>query len=86
MTHAIRPVCHEERSSATLMAAAEAEGGAFLFRLCDQWLDSTLRFEGDGELLLGALARDQLLGIGSLSRDPYSPEPAHGRVRLRSCS
>lgn len=81
MSVEIRPVGYSKALFEPLLAEAEAEGALFLFRLRDEWESGELRFDGEGELLLGAFRGDRLAGCGGISRDPYALEPGLGRVR-----
>ena len=81
MTVEIRPLEYSQALFEPLLAEAEAEGALFLFRLRDEWESGELRFDGEGELLLGAFRGDRLVGCGGISRDPYAPERGLGRVR-----
>ncbi len=77
----IRPIAYSERLFAPLLAEAEAGNGAFLLRLRDEWLSRALRFEGEGEVLLGAFDGETLIGVAGISHDPYAPAEGLGRVR-----
>lgn len=81
MTVEVRRVGYADRLFAPLLAEGEAAEGAFLSRLRDQWRSGELRFEREGEVLLGAFDRGLLVGVADISHDPYAPEPGLGRVR-----
>lgn len=89
MTAELRRTGYDEALFAPLLAEAEAEDGAFLLRLRDDWRSGALRFEASDELLLGAFRGGRLVGVGGISRDPYAPAPGLGRVRhvyiLKAC-
>jgi GNAT superfamily N-acetyltransferase len=59
---------------------AVTEGFAMITRLRTDW-EGGVRFDGPGELLLGAFRGGRLIGIGGLSRDPYLSDPRVGRLR-----
>ena len=50
-------------------------------RLRREWVAGLNRFDREGEILVGAFRRDQLVGVGGLNRDPYVEDPAVGRIR-----
>ena len=77
----IRPVRYSEPLFRPLLAEAEEGEALFLFRLRDEWRSGLLRFEGQGEILLGAFAGGDLVGVAGISDDPYEPAPGLGRVR-----
>jgi GNAT superfamily N-acetyltransferase len=77
----IRPIAYNDRLFAPLLAEAEAGNGAFLLRLRDEWLSGALRFEGEGEILVGAFDGEDLVGVAGISHDPYAPAQGLGRVR-----
>ncbi len=81
MNPEIRPVGYAEALFEPLLAEAAAQDAPYLFRLRDEWTSGVLRFSGEGELLLGALRGESLVGCGGISRDPYQPQPGLGRVR-----
>jgi GNAT superfamily N-acetyltransferase len=71
--------------SRALFAALAAEGaagdGRFLSRLEEEWRCGTLRFRAPGEVLLGTLDDDRLIGVGGISLDPYAPVDRLARLR-----
>lgn len=62
-----------------LVAEASGEGVRNMALLADGWAAGA-RFQDDGEALLAAFLVGELAGIGGLSVEPASPEPA---LRLR---
>jgi GNAT superfamily N-acetyltransferase len=66
---------------APLIEASRNEGFQFLIRLEDEFLSGKVRFDGNGEGLFGAYEGPTLIGVGGLTRDPYSDKPHTGRVR-----
>lgn len=62
-----------------LVAEASGEGVRNMALLADGWAAGA-RFQDDGEALLAAFLVGELAGIGGLSVEPASPEPAR---RLR---
>jgi GNAT superfamily N-acetyltransferase len=66
---------------APLVAESEREGFRFLARLVREFDDGGNRFAAPGEALLGCYRGAELVGVGGLNRDPYSPEPRVGRLR-----
>ena len=77
----IRRLAYSERLFRPLLDEAEEEQARFLFRLRDDWLSGRLRFEAEGEILLGAFVDGELAGVAGLSHDPYHPAPGLGRIR-----
>lgn len=63
-----------------LLVDAASEGVGNMARLADGWAGGDQRFDGDGEVLLGALLAGALVGVGALSVEPAATEPAR-RVR-----
>jgi len=59
---------------------AVAEGFRFLTRLIEEWRTGTNRFDAQGECLMAAYLGDRLVGIGGLTRDPFTQENI-GRLR-----
>ncbi len=64
-----------------LLAASIDEGFHFVERLVREWEEGKERFDGPGELLLAAYKGEGIIAIGGLTADPYSDEPALGRLR-----
>ena len=64
-----------------LQAEARAEGYDFLDRLLDDWQSGENRFDGPGEIFVGAFDKDVLVGVGGLNRDPFLDDPTVGRIR-----
>lgn len=77
----IAAIAYSEAIFARLITEAPREGGRFLLRLRDEWISGVLRFDGSGELLLGAFVDGVLVGVGGISNDPYAPAPGLGRIR-----
>ena len=77
----IRPVAYSPDLFAPMFAEALVGDGTFLQRLHDEWENGVLRFDRDGEVLLGGFADEALVAVGGLSLDPYGPAP--GLVRIR---
>lgn len=46
-----------------------------------EWESGTTRFDGKGEVLLGAYLGDALVGICGLNKDPYQKQGNVGRLR-----
>jgi GNAT superfamily N-acetyltransferase len=57
-----------------LRAEAEAEAIRNVPTLVDRWLDGSERYDRDGERVLAAIAADEVVGIGALSRCPTVPD------------
>jgi len=66
---------------AALVEKSHAEGFRFLIRFEQEYLSGQIRFEGPDETLLGAFEGSVLIGMGGLTRDPYTGDPRTGRVR-----
>jgi GNAT superfamily N-acetyltransferase len=66
---------------ALLVAESEGEGWRFVRRLADEWAAGTNRFDRPGEALFAAWADGELVGVCGLNADPYTADPAVGRVR-----
>ncbi len=64
-----------------LAADALGDGSRILQVLEEDWEAGLLRFNGPGEALFGAFSREELVGLGGLSHDPYLRESAVMRVR-----
>ncbi|HEU4456292.1 MAG TPA: GNAT family N-acetyltransferase [Longimicrobium sp.] len=64
-----------------LVEASLREGFRFLARLRDEQASGANRFDGEGEVLLGAFRGEELIAVGGLNRDPYAGDPRTGRVR-----
>jgi len=65
---------------APLVDASTAEGFRFVARLAAEWAGG-VRYDGPGELLLGGYDGPRLVAVGGLTTDPYSANPAIGRLR-----
>lgn len=66
---------------APLVQESEREGFHFLARLRREFQDGANRFDAPGEALLGCRRGAELIAVGGLNRDPYSPDPRVGRLR-----
>ena len=77
----IRPVSTMSDELNSLMVEADIEGHRFVRRLLKEWEAGVNRFDGAGELLLGAYSDQRLCAVGGLNTDPYSSLPAIGRLR-----
>ncbi|NKM25959.1 GNAT family N-acetyltransferase [Rhizobium laguerreae] len=64
---------------ADLESEARREGYRHVARLIDEWSTGAVRFDRDGERLLGAYADDALVGIGGITVDPVMS----GALRMR---
>lgn len=64
-----------------LLTTSTAEGFHFLTRLAAEWDAGVGRFDGTGELLLGAYKDTQLVAVGGLTWDPFSASADVGRLR-----
>ena len=64
-----------------LVEASVGEGFRFLVRLREELASGANRFDGEGEVLLGAWRGEELVAVGGLNRDPYSGDPRAGRIR-----
>src|SRR5689334_14232046 len=65
---------------APLVNASTMEGFRFVTRLAAEWAGG-VRYDGPGELLLGGYDDMRLVAVGGLTPDPYSADPAIGRLR-----
>ena len=77
----IRAVAYSTALFAPMLDEALAGDGGFLQRLRDEWESGTLRFDREGEALLGAFSGETLTGVGGLSHDPFEPAPDLVRIR-----
>src|SRR6266550_272258 len=66
---------------APLVAASIDEGFHFVERLLREWEEAKERFNRPGALLLAVYKGEAIVAIGGLTADPYSGEPALGRLR-----
>ena len=64
-----------------LVVASAGEGFLFLERLRREWLEDKKRFDGPGEVLLGAYQGPALVAVGGVTLDPYGGDPTVGRLR-----
>lgn len=64
-----------------LLSASLREDFRMLLRLQENWNSGKNRFSRTGEKLLGAFARDRLVGVCGRNIDPYFPMARFGRVR-----
>lgn len=64
-----------------LIEAGRKEGFRFLERLRSELAQGVCPFDGPGETFFGAFANGVLIGIGGLTRDPYTTAARIGRVR-----
>lgn len=64
-----------------LVSESLAEGYRFPESLLADLLSGANRFEGPGEVLLGAFSDVTLIAVGGLNRDPYAEESGVGRIR-----
>jgi GNAT superfamily N-acetyltransferase len=64
-----------------LYAEAKRAGYDFIDTLVDEWASGVNRFEAPGEILCGHLDHGQLVAVGGLTIDPFTPEPNTGRIR-----
>jgi len=77
----IQPLAELPAGIEALRARAVAEGFRFMDRLVMDWRAGTNRFDGAGEVLLGAFDGGSLVGVGGLNRDPHAEEEGVGRLR-----
>lgn len=66
---------------APLLEASLAEGFRFVERLREEWSSGVNRFAKPGEAFFVARHQALLAGFCGLSRDPFSTDPAVGRLR-----
>ena len=78
---AIMPIDLDACDIGALRHAAASEGIAFIERLVRDWEDASNRFEGAGEVLLGARVATGVVAVGGLNHDPYQSDPYVGRLR-----
>ena len=65
----------------SLVEESKRVGYDFLQRTIDDWYNGANKFDRPGEKLWGLFIGKELIGIGGLNIDPYSPTPKVGRVR-----
>ena len=63
------------------IAESEAHGLRFVRRLTDEWLNGVNRFDQPGEALFAVRDAADIVAVGGLNIDPYTTDPATGRVR-----
>ncbi len=66
---------------APLVAESEQAGLRFVRRLAEEWAGCRNRFDRPGEACFAALVDGRMVGVCGLNVDPYTTEPAVGRVR-----
>ncbi|MBB2749675.1 UNVERIFIED_ORG: GNAT superfamily N-acetyltransferase [Rhizobium aethiopicum] len=67
------------REIADLESEARREGHLHITRLVDEWWAGDIRFERDGEILLGAYVGQALAGVGGMTLEPA----LSGALRMR---
>jgi len=77
----VKPVTPETPGFAALKEESLAQQLNMLRRLEANWLSGDNRFDRQGEKLLGAFSDGELIGIGGLNQEPYTPQPRLGRIR-----
>ena len=60
---------------------AATDGVNFIERLWNDWMSGANRFDGPGEVFLGAWRGPILAGVGGLNRDPFAGGAAAARLR-----
>ena len=63
------------------IAESEAHGLRFVRRLTDEWLNGVNRFDQPGEALFAVRDAADVVAVSGLNIDPYTTDPATGRVR-----
>jgi len=63
------------------IAESEAHGLHFVRRLTDEWINGVNRFDRPGEALFAMRDAADIVAVGGLNIDPYTADPAVGRVR-----
>lgn len=64
-----------------LLAESQREGHRMLTRFSENWQSGANRFDGPGEMMLGAWHDGRLVGAAGRNIDPYEGNPRAGRVR-----
>ena len=64
-----------------LAVASVCENYVFLQRLQTEWRSGENRFNKSGELLLGAIKNERLIGICGVNQDPYTADLSVARLR-----
>lgn len=77
----IKPLAALPADLSFLEAESIAQGFSMIRRLREDWETGQNRFDGPGEVLLGAFADERLVGVGGLNIDPYLADPGVGRLR-----
>lgn len=77
----LRPLTALPSTVAPLEAESLATGFTMIARLRSEWDSGVNRFDGRGEILLGAFRGDVLVGAAGLTCDPYHDDPSVGRLR-----
>ena len=77
----IEALAHLHPGLDVLRTEAEDEGFRFMGRLVAEWRSGVNRFDGPGEVLLGAFRGAELLAVCGLNRDPYAAGEGVGRLR-----
>ncbi len=76
-------VCVEspELRLGALLESAAAEHHTFVKRTSDEWQSGANRFDRDGEAFFLATVDGEPVGMCGLNVDPFTPDPAVGRIR-----
>jgi GNAT superfamily N-acetyltransferase len=69
------------KALASLLGASTAEGFRFVERFAREWEEGKACFDQPGELFLAAYDGATVIAIGGLTADPYTGDPALGRLR-----
>lgn len=80
-TVTVRPIDLPIAGFEELLLEARGERLAFLDRMSAEWQNGKARYDGAGEVLLGAFAGDELAGVCGLVKDPFLDNPKVGRLR-----
>lgn len=64
-----------------LRLESQKEGYRFLLRLEEEWANGKNRFSKKGEGLFKITFKEELIGIGGITQDPYVLDDNFGRIR-----
>lgn len=77
----VAPISGLEDDIAALIGEAGSAGFPFMETLRREWMSGDNRFDAPGECYLAIYRNGGMVAAGGLNRDPYTNDPAIGRIR-----